>query len=342
MMRSWQLVRSALFISLFYCVSSQAADIKSIAILSPEPGTDFGWNQQGIDAAKAAGEKQGVKVMVAENLSYGDVRPAMRDLIDDGAQLLIAHASGYNQAAPEIGAQNNVPVAVTDSPAALKSGLVADYTVSGHEGAYLAGVLAAKMSRSGTLGMVVSGEPPSWNAQSNAFIRGARATNEQIKIRYAVIGPAAYSDAAGGKRVTASVIAAGADIIFGQGNGSSFGMLQAVETAKAADGGKVYFIDVIGDKSKIDKGNLLSSVLWNLTPVFSAMITDLKADKYGSHNYKTSLADGSISLLKTDHIPGDIWQSVEQIKQQIIAGTIKVPAEYDAKSLHDLLNSGKS
>ncbi|MBP2170023.1 simple sugar transport system substrate-binding protein [Erwinia toletana] len=342
MMRSWQNLHRVLLVSLFFCATSYAAEIKSIAILSPEPGTDFGWNQQGIDAAKAAGAKAGVKVMVAENLGYGDIRPALRDLIDDGAQLLIAHASGYNQAAPEIGQQSNVPVAVTDSPASLKAGLVADYTVSGHEGAYLAGALAAKMTRSGTIGVVVSGEPPSWNAQSNAFIRGARATKADIKIRYAVIGPAAYSDAAGGKRVTSSVIAAGADIIFGQGNGSSFGMLQAVETAKAADGGKVWFIDVIGDKSKIDKGNLLSSVLWNLTPVFTAMIGDLKADKYGSHNYTTSLADGSISLLKTAHIPDDVWQSVNQLKDQIIAGKIKIPAEYDAKSLHDLLNAGKS
>ena len=52
-----------------------------------------------------------------------------------------------------------------------------------------------------------------------------KAENPAVKILYAVIGPAAYSDAAGGKRVTEALIAAGADIIFGQGNGSSFGML---------------------------------------------------------------------------------------------------------------------
>src|SRR5476651_2347090 len=93
------------------CSASFAAQINSIAILTPEPGTDFGWNQQGIAAAKAAGAKEGVKVTVAENLGYGDVRPTLRDLIDDGAQLLIAHASGYNQAAPEIGLQSKVAVA---------------------------------------------------------------------------------------------------------------------------------------------------------------------------------------------------------------------------------------
>lgn len=324
------------------CSESFAAQINTIAILTPEPGTDFGWNQQGITAARAAGAKEGVKVLVAENLGYGDVRPTLRDLADDGAQLVIAHASGYNQAAPEIALQTKLQVAVTDSPSSLKAGKVADYTVNGQEGAYLAGTLAAKMSRSGIIGIVVSGEPPAWNAQSSAFIRGAVMAKKDIKIRYAVIGPAAYSDAAGGKRVTASVIAAGADIIFGQGNGSSFGMLQAVETTPALDGGKVYFIDVVGDKSSIDKGYLLSSVLWNLTPVFTAMIEDLKQDKFGTHNYKTSLADGSISLLKTAHIPEAIWQSVNQVREQIIGGKIVVPADYDAKALHDLLSAHHS
>ena len=192
--------------------------------------------------------------MVAENLGYGDVRPTLRELADDGASLIIAHASGYNTAAPEIGAELSVPVAIVDSPTALKAGAIADYTLSGHEGAYLAGRLAAKMSRTGTVGIVVSGEPPSWNSQSAAFAEGAKAEKADINVRYAVIGPAAYADAAGGKRVTESLIAAGADIIFGQGNGSSFGMLQAVETTKATDGGKVLFIDVIGDKTSIDKG----------------------------------------------------------------------------------------
>lgn len=297
----WRTGVSALALASLLCQACYAAEIKTIAILTPEPGTDYGWNQQGITAARAAGKSEGVKVLVADNLGYGDVRPTLRDLADDGVQLFIAHASGYNQAAPEIGAQTGIPVAITDSPSSLKAGRVADYTVSGQEGAWLAGTLAAKMSRSGTLGIVVSGEPPAWNAQAAAFVLGARAAWPSIQFRYAVIGPAAYSDAAGGKRVTASVIAAGADVIFGEGNGSSFGMLQAVETTPAQDGGKVWFIDVIGDKSPIDKGHLLSSVLWNLTPVYTAMIRDLKNNHFGSHNYQTSLANGAISLLKTPH-----------------------------------------
>ncbi len=341
MTKYWKKPLGALTMLAFLGTASLAAEVKTIAILAPEQGNDYGWNQQGIDAAKAAGEKAGVKVLVAEGLGYGDVRPTLRELAGEGANLLIAHASGYNTAAPEIGAELNVPVAIVDMPDAMKAGKVADYTLSGHEGSYLAGRLAAKLSRSGTVGIVVSGEPPAWNAQSAAFTQGAKAEKEGIKILYAVIGPAAYGDAAGGKRVTETVIAAGADIIFGQGNGSSFGMLQAVETTKAGDGGKVYFIDVIGDKTPINKGFLLSSVLWNLEPVYNAMIADLKADTFGTKNYSIGLADDSVKLLKTKEIPDAVWSEIEAVRGDIVSGKIKVEPIWDAAKLHELVTAVK-
>ena len=158
-----------------------AADVDTIAILTPEQGSDYGWNQQGVDAAKAAAAAEGVEIIVAEGLGYGDVRAPMRELAADGADLMIAHASGYNTAGPEIAQETGVPVSIVDSPDALKEGLVADYTLSGHEGAYLAGRLAAKMTTTGTVGIVVSGEPPSWNSQSAGFAEGVKAENSEVK-----------------------------------------------------------------------------------------------------------------------------------------------------------------
>ena len=326
----------SLALAITVAAGAQAAEVKKLAIMVPEQGTDYGWNQQGVDAAKAVAQKYGLEFMPAEGLGYGDVRPTLRELADDGASLIIAHASGYNTAAPEIAAEKNVPVAITDNPAAQKAGLVTDYTLSGHEGAYLAGRLAAKTSKSGSVGIVVSGEPPGWNTQSAAFAQGAKEENPKIKIVYAVIGPAAYSDAPGGRRVTEQVIAAGADVVFGQGDVSSFGMIEAVETAA---GKNVWFIDVIGDKSSIDKGHLLSSVLWNMVPVYSAMVDDLKADKFGTRNYKISLADNSVALLKTKHIPDDVWASLQDLRQQIIDGKIKVPEVTDAQAVRAMMTT---
>lgn len=314
-----------------------AADVDSIAVLTPEQGSDFGWNQQGVDAAKAAGAATGAEVIVAEGLGYGDVRAPMRELAAEGVDLMLAHASGYNTAGPEIAEETGVPVAIVDSPDKLQPGLVADYTLSGHEGAYLAGRLAARMTTTGTVGIVVSGEPPSWNSQSAGFAQGVRAENADVKVLYAVIGPAAYSDAAGGNRVTTSVIAAGADIIFGQGNGSSFGMIQAVETNAATDGSKVMFIDVIGDKSSLDKGHLLTSVVWDMTPVYTAMIEDLRDDTFGTKSYAITLADDSVRMLKTPQIPQEEWDTMMTHRQHIIDGEITVDAIFDAEAVRELV-----
>ncbi|MBV5331923.1 AAA family ATPase, partial [bacterium] len=76
---------------------AEAKDVKKLAILTPEDPTDFGWNQQGFDAAKAVAEKMGIEFMPATGLGYGDVHPTLRELADDGASLMIAGAAGIGK-----------------------------------------------------------------------------------------------------------------------------------------------------------------------------------------------------------------------------------------------------
>jgi basic membrane protein A len=316
-------------------VSSFAADVTKIAIVAPEQGTDFGWNQQGIEGAKNAAKATGTEIIVADGLGYGNIRPTLRELAEDGAQLIIAHASGYTTDAIEVAKESKIYVA---AGAPSEAPLIGNYELTGESGSYLAGVLAAKTTKTKVIGIVVSSESPNWNAQSAGFVQGVRATDPAVTVRYAIIGPAAYSDVAGARRVTESVISSGADIIFGQGNGSSFGMIQAVETVKPPSGDKVWFIDVIGDKSSIDKGHLLSSVLWDMSPIFTQMIKDIRADKFGTQNYALHLEDGSQRLLKTKYISDALWADLEATKQKIIAGDIKVKMVTDPQETRKMMS----
>jgi len=315
-----------------------AAEIKSIAIVAPEQGTDFGWNQQGVEGARAAAKLKGVKFTAAQGMGYGDIRPTLRELADDGAGLIIAHAGGYATEAAEVGEETKTHIALNNR-GVRKPPLIADYTLSGETGGYLAGVLAAKMTRTKVIGIVVSSESATWNSQSAGFAQGVKSVDPAITLRYAIIGPKAYSDVAGARRVTESVISANADIIFGQGNGSSFGMIQAVETVKSPSGAKVWFIDVVGDKTSIDKGALLSSIVWDFTPVFATMIDDVKADKFGTRAYSLSLADNSLHLLKSPHIPADVWDAVMAVRENIIAGKVKVEAVFDGKATRAMMST---
>lgn len=307
-------------------VGARTAAVDTVGYASPEKPNDYGWNQQGYLAALKAAKAAGAKVIAATGIGYENVEPALRRLAQQGADLIIAQASGYNTIAPKVAQQFKVPVITYDNPKGRRKGLVADISTSAQQGAYLAGVLAAQVTKTKILGIVVSAADTNWYKQSGGFIAGARSIDPSVKFRFARIGQASYADAAGGKRVTQQVIAAGADVVFGMGDGSSFGMMQAVETAKPPAGAsKVYFIDVIGNKLKIDmKGVLLSSVLWDFTQIFSQAIKDVNAGTFGTRNYNLTVANG-LSLLKTRRAPASAWAKVAAAQKGIIAGTVKIP-----------------
>ena len=46
--------------------AGHSAEVKSIAILVPEAGTDYGWNQQGVEAAREVAKKYNLEFMPAE------------------------------------------------------------------------------------------------------------------------------------------------------------------------------------------------------------------------------------------------------------------------------------
>jgi basic membrane protein A len=313
------------------------AAISSFGIVAPEKANDYGWNQQGVEGAEQVASDLGVELEVADNAGYEDISPILRELsTTGGAEFIVAQASGYNTTAPDVAAQTGVPALVWDNPEANQPETSANAGTASQEGAYLAGVLAARTTKSGTLGIVISADDTNWNKQAGGFVAGARSVDPQIEIEFAQIGPAGYADTAGGRRVTEAVIADGADVVFGMGDGSSFGMLQAVE---AAD--DVSFIDVIGDKTSIDdQGVLLSSVLWSFDGLYADAIEDIGNGTFGEEGYELDLENGGISLLRTDLIDDETWSEIEDIKQQIIDGEIKVPLTEDKSKVEDLIAQG--
>ena len=164
-------------------VEPTAAGVKitKIAVIAPEKGNDFGWNQQGVDGAKAAASAVGATIEVADGAGYDDPSPILRQLAAGGAQFIVAQASGYNTAAPQFATESGIPVLVYDAPSATKPGLVADVVTNAQQGAYLAGVLAAKMTKTGILGMVISADTPSWHKANGGFVAGAKSVNPSIR-----------------------------------------------------------------------------------------------------------------------------------------------------------------
>jgi basic membrane protein A len=317
-----------------------AVEVTQIAIATPEKANDFGWNQQGVEGAQAAAEAHGAEIEVADGIGYEDVGSVLQQLAEGGAQFIIPHASGYNTVGPETAVAQNVPMVVHSNPDAETPGLVADIEIRNQGGSYLAGALAAQTTQTNTLGIVLAADIPDFWRLAGGFVAGARSVNPDIEIQEAVIGATGFADTAGGKRVTDTLISAGADVIFGMGDGATLGMIQSVETATPPEGAdQVWFIDIHGDKTSLDEnGVYLTSVYTDFTPVFEQAIADIEAGTFGTQSYELNLSNG-ISLLQTDHIPEDVWADLQELQTQIEDGSVEVPEVTSEDQFSQLLES---
>ena len=298
---------------------------KIVGLCLPEAGTDKGWNEQAKVGLEKTAKKYGFKIMLAEALGYGDIKPTLRDLVKKKCELIITHASGYQTVSPEVARETGVKVTTVENHKDVTPGLISDIDTAPGPGAYLAGILAGRMTRSNIVGIVVSAEPPTWNRMSAAFAQGLKSVNSNAKLLYSVIGEDAYADAAGGKRNTEDQIAVGADVIFGQGDGASFGMLQACSIKKARDGGKVWFIDVIGDKRSIDRADvLLSSILFDFSVIYNEIIETVIDGSFGKQHW-ISVNNKAVYLLNPNKaVSQKVKVEVEAARTKILSGNIKV------------------
>ncbi len=308
--------------------------IDKVALITPASRTNYGWDQQAADNIEAVGQALGLDVEVVENAGYEDPTPILRDLAEGGADLIICHASGYQTTCPEFAQETGTKVAVIENQAAVTPGLISDIETQAQEVAYLAGVLAGNVTKTNTVGVVVSGEPPTWNYMTVGFAEGLKASKPDATMLYSVIGEAAYDDAARAKRVTEQQLAANADVIFGMGDGASFGMIQAIDEHNAEGGDKAWFIDVIGDKTEIDQGkSLLSSVLFDYRGIYRQMIEDIERDQFGKV-YVMNVKNEGVRLLDVPaEIGEDAKKAVEDARRDIVDNKITVSAIAEADKM---------
>ena len=118
---------------------------------------------------------------VISNIGYNNTQALLSQLARAHAQFIIAHASGYDTAAKQVAQQYHVPVMTYDIPNELVPGLVSNITTSSQQGAYLAGILAARMTKTKTGGIVISASDTNWYEMSGGFAAGVHSVNPKSR-----------------------------------------------------------------------------------------------------------------------------------------------------------------
>jgi basic membrane protein A len=307
--------------------TAASSSFTTVTIVTPATESDHGWNQMGLAGARAASKATGLTLTEDANVGYDNTETILTQAAQkNGVGLVIAHASGFAQAADHANQTTGIPMLIADFPEQQIASRVGVMTFNAQEGGYLAGITAAMTTKSNKIGVAVSADDINWYTMTGGFIAGARSVTPTIQIDVAYIGAAAYDDSAGGKKVVQQLIASGDDVIFGMGDGATIGYVAAVDEANQA-GTSVKYIADIGDVTDLvtNKAEVLTSVLWNFDKTYEQAIKDVQAGTFATAPYNLNLKNGGIALQDTTNLTSAIKDAVSKATAGIEGGSITVP-----------------
>jgi len=205
----------------FLPISSHAKAAKEPAATAPvraafvyvTPVLPAGWTHQHDEGRKAVEQAlgQGVRTTVVADVPEGaDAERVIRDLAQQGQQIIFTTSFGYMEPALRV-ARDFPQVRFETITGYKRADNVATANARYYEGRYLAGVLAARMSKTGQAGYVAGFPIPEVLQGVNAFTLGMRSVNPKAQVRVLWLGT--WFDPAKERDAAMSLFNQGADVM---------------------------------------------------------------------------------------------------------------------------------
>jgi basic membrane protein A len=288
-----------------------------IAFAYVGPVGDAGWTFAHDNGRKAIEAEFGPKVSTSfvENVpEAADAERVIRDMVGQGATLIFGTTFGYMEPMLKVAADHK-DVKFEHATGYKMADNMRTYDSRTYEGAYLAGVIAGKMTKSNTLGVVASIPIPEVVRNINSFTLGAQSTNPKIKTR--VVWVNKWYDPAKEGEAAQSLINQGADVLMQ--NTDSSAVLQTAEKA-----GKLGF-GWDSDMSKFGPNAHLGSAIIDWAPYYKKAVKDVLEGTWKSEGSWWGVKEGAIDLVSvSDKVPADVRAQVDQIKAGLKDGTFSI------------------
>ncbi|MHB8076378.1 BMP family lipoprotein [Desulfosporosinus fructosivorans] len=294
-----------------------------IALVLPATVDDLAWGQSMVEGLKAVQKTMGedkVELAISEKLGNAvDAGSAIRQYATQGYGIIFAHGSQYQSVLSEITKDFPKTTFAYGTGFATQPNVFA-YDPQAQEGGYLLGMLAAMTSKTGIVGIVGPVESGDAVKYNYGVQQGVLKGKADVKARIAYTG--SFNDIVGAGNLAKTQMSAGADILTGSSQ-QAVGALRAVAETQ----GK-YWLSTDMDQSGIAPDHVLAAQVYNWEKVVNKIIELRKKGTLGGQVLTLSFADGTIDLKYNaklaDKIPAEAKAAVEQAKQDIISGKLKV------------------
>lgn len=260
-----------------------------VAIVAPSASNDLAFTQSIVDGIKAVQKNRSLEVAITDGtFVVEDAAAAIRDYAKQGYDLILAHGSQYGGSLKEIAADfPNTAFAWGTSADTFGLPNVSAYEAASNEGGYVMGVMAAAMSRRGSVGVVGPIEVGDAKLYVDGFVAGAKAHKAHIRANVNYIG--SFSNVALAAEAGRALMGAGADVL----TGTAQMVVGAIGVARSK---RVAWFGTQANQTELAPEIVVASQVYKWEVILSKIIADLDNGIRGGKKYKITLANGGLVL----------------------------------------------
>ena len=306
--------------------STQTQQYK-LALLVGGDTTDLGLNDQGVQVANWIASTYGWTVSVSQDVAYSDQGAVMTTYAQEGYNVIWTDGNQFIGTTEAVAAQfpkvyfimtptydgDNI----TKNVVALSAGNQAT-------GYYLAGVLSGKMTKTGSVGVVIGQWFTALSLEFYAYTAGVHASNPSAQVYLTV--PGTWSDPTIGYQAAQTMINTDhVDILVPIADTTGLGVIAAATVSNTT------LIGTVLDQVQLAPTTMMTSVLLNMTAFIQPVIQHIIAGTWSQIGGQVQ--DLNLGSLGPYHnyaniIPTSVKLLVNQTAAGIASGTVKVPFTY--------------
>jgi simple sugar transport system substrate-binding protein len=300
--------------ALALAIGASAASAKTKACwIYLGPIGDHGWSYQHHQGLLAVEKELGDQVETAyvENVAESDSERPIERFARDGCNIIFTTSFGFME--PTLKVAKKFPDVKFEHATGYKvADNVTTYNAKFHEGRYVIGQMAAKMSKSGVAGYIVSFPIPEVVSGINAFLLGAQSVNPDFKLK--VVWVNSWFDP--GKEADAAKVlfSQGADII--TQHTDSTAPLQIAE-----EQGKLGFGQA-SDMIKFAPKAQMTAVVDNWAPYYVRRVKAVIDGTWKSEMSWDGMAEGTVQIAPFTNVPDDVAKMAADTSEAIKTGKL--------------------
>jgi basic membrane lipoprotein Med (substrate-binding protein (PBP1-ABC) superfamily) len=295
------------------------------ALLTAGPVSDAGWYAGAYEGLLMLRDSLAAEVSHQQTRTPAEFDEAFLSYASSGYDLIFAHGFEYQDAAIRAGERFPETTFIVSGGGRFAENVV-PLIFELEEATYLAGMLAAGMSQSGTIGMVGGVEIPPVAGTFRSFEAGARAVDPNVEVLESFTGN--WDDVGAAKEAAVAQLAQGADVIIHNVDAASFGVFQAVREAVAA-GRNAWALGMNRDQNDVAPDVILGSAVIRIPQAFLDIARAWQAGELGGRPiYEGAAAeviDFVLNPALSSRVPPALTARIDDARERIRAGELTVP-----------------